>query len=401
MTVWQAALALGVVQLSFGLGTAAAGDAWLSVTVPADPVTTTEVPILEVKGHAGSRVGAGHDLVIAIDLSDSTLGPCGVDLDGDGPDGRSDPGFLALLVRRGHFPLRLATRVEHGLDLEDTVLAAELEAARALLERLDPRRFRVGIVVFSDDAEVAAPLGTPPAGLVNALDEVRLRAPSFLRGTNLAAAIDRARAELAPPDIPLGGRERSLVVLTDGVPTLPIRGGPGPRAEAAAIQAGVAGVRVYPFAIGAKAEAATPVLAKIARATGGRFHRVRMPAEVALELRRLDLVDLAGVQIENLTTGSTGRALRTFPDGSFDGFVKLVAGVNRIRVEALHTNGTRHVVERAVRLRPDGDAAASVLRERVDALQRRTRELQVWAEMEARRRRQARQLELEVERAQE
>ena len=381
---------------------AQAADArdWLEVTSPPQARSTTSLPLLEVKGRAGSRTGAGHDLVIAIDLSDSTLVGCGVDLDGDGPGSRSDPAFIAELKRRGLFPPRLAVRLDRGLDFDDTVLAAELEAARSLVDRLDPRRFRVGLVVFSDDATTAARIGAPPSALGRSLAEIRFLAPGFLRGTNLMAAIEVAQAELAPEDQPRPTRrERSLVLLTDGAPTLPLRDGPGPRTVAAARAAGARGIRIFPFAIGPEARASAELLEEIARETGGRASGVDHPSEVSGRLRMLDLVDLAGVKIANLTTGEGARALRTFPDGSFDGFLPLVAGTNRIRVEAIHVDGSRHAVERWVVLEPSGAAGPDQerLRQRMEDLRSRTRELEAWARMEDRRRKQLKALEIDAE----
>jgi hypothetical protein len=113
----------------------------------------------------------------------------------------------------------------------------------------------------------------------------------------------------------------------------------------------------------------------------------------------LDLVDLAGVKIANLTTGEGARALRTFPDGSFDGFLPLVAGTNRIRVEAIHVDGSRHAVERWVVLEPSGAAGPDQerLRQRMEDLRSRTRELEAWARMEDRRRKQLKALEIDAE----
>ncbi len=382
------------------LAEAASADSWLEITFPPLERSTTSLPLLEVKGHAGSRRGRGHDLIVALDLSDSTLSECGVDLDGDGDAGGTDPAFVNELRRRGLFPPRLAVRLEQGIDFDDTVLAAELEAAASLIERLDPRHFRIGLVVFSDDAAAAAPLGTAHPKLGSALEEIRFLAPSYLRGTNLAAAIAAAEAELVPPDAPPSSlRDRSLVVLTDGVPTLPLRGGPGPRAIEASVSAANQGIRIYPFAIGREARGAEALLATIASTTGGRASSVSHPSEVLGRLRELDLVDLAGVRIDNRTTGASARALRRFPDGSFDGFLRLAPGPNRIRVEATHVDGARHVAERLVVFDPSGVESPDreLLRARMDALRSRTRELEMWAEMEERRQRQRQIVEIEAD----
>ncbi len=385
------ALVLGVA------GPGAAGSAWLEVVAPAPRERVQDVALFEVTGRAGSRGGAGFDLVVALDLSDSTLHPSGADLDGDGADGRTDPAWLAGLEKRGNVPPRLAVRLEGGLDLEDSILAAELEATAALIERLDPRRFRVGLVVFSDDASWVAPLGTPPVALRRALDEIRLAAPRWLRGTNLAGAVRLATAALAPDDQPLSERERFIVLLTDGKPTLPIADGPAYHARQAAREAGGRGIRVFPFAIGPRALEAEATLDAMARGSGGRMQRVESPAEVATVLRRLDLVELAGLEIRNATTGEPARAVRTFPDGSFDGLVRLAEGRNRLRVEARRVDGRRDVVERTVELRVGGIGDRALLERRLQALRRRTRELEMWAEIERGRQRDRRSLEIRAE----
>ena len=324
-----------------------AAQPWLAVTSPSEPRSESHLRLIEVTGHAGSRSKAGHDLVIAIDLSDSTLGGCSVDLDGDGPAAATDPAYVAELERRGTFPARLRLRIRQR-DFDDTVLAAELEAAEALIRRLDPRRFRVGLIVFSNEARTMAPLGSSRSELLLALHEIRFVAAHFLRGTNLSAAIDLAQRELVPEEAPISSRELSLVLLTDGVPTVPVRGGPANLSIASARSAGMRGIRIYPFAIGPESWAAEEVTTEIARWTEGAAATVLYPSEVAAELRQLDLVDLARVEIANLTSGEGARAPRIFPDGSFDGLLALLPGRNQIRIEATHRDGTRHVVERSV-----------------------------------------------------
>ncbi|MBW2242135.1 MAG: VWA domain-containing protein, partial [Deltaproteobacteria bacterium] len=249
---------------------ASAGD-WLRVRSPAPDVPVQSVALFEVAGQAGTRGRSGFDLVVAIDLSDSTLEPSGADLDGDGEGGVTDPAWLAALERRGNLPPRLRVRLAAGLDLEDSILAAELEATGALIERLDPRRFRVGLIVFSDEARWAAPLGATPVALRRALAEIRVTAPEHLRGTNLAGAVDLAREALAPDDAAAPVREQIIVLLTDGRPTLPIRDGPDVHAMLAAREAGMRGIRVHPFAVGPKAIEAEAVLGEMAKWSEGQL----------------------------------------------------------------------------------------------------------------------------------
>ncbi|MCP3984338.1 MAG: VWA domain-containing protein [bacterium] len=378
--------------------TTASEVGWLQVQSPAASEPTQSIALFEVAGRVGTRGGAGFDLVVAIDLSDSTLDPSGADLDGDGEGGVTDPAWLAALERRGNLPKRLTARLGSGLDLEDSILAAELEATAALIERLDPRRFRVGLIVFSDDAGWAAPLGSTPTALRRALEEIRVAAPEYLRGTNLAAAVALATDALAPEDAAPSVREQIIVLLTDGRPTLPLRDGPAVHAVRTAREAGKRGIRVHPFAVGPSALEAEGVLGEMASSSDGRLHRVESPAEVAALLRRLDLADLVSLEIRNLTSGVPARAVRTFPDGSFDGLVQLGEGMNRLRVQARRRDGREYVVERKVVLKA-GSGELELQRKRLQALRRRTRELEIWAEIERKRKETRRALEIRVEEA--
>jgi hypothetical protein len=387
--------------LSSGIAAAArAQSAAFRVQVD-EPATeaTVQAPLVELRGQAGSSRARGHDLVIVLDLSESVLHDTGVDLDGDGPDGRTDPDFLRWLATQPDARPGALQTLRERRDFEDTVLAAELEAAEALVERLEPPRFRTGIVVFSDDARVVAPVGSSPARLREALAEVRRGFQRELRGTNFAAALETARSALVPDlaDPPVG-RELGIVFLSDGAPTLPVH---GTRARDAAVEAaavaGLAGIRLHAFALGPEGAQALDVLEEMAALTGGRVEQVERPAETAARLRRLDLAGVADVAIENETTGEPARAVRLFPDGSFDGFVELAPGPNRLRVEARSRGGERAAAQLRV-VRRDGPATgdeAARLRALLDELRRRTAEMAAWARMEQRRREQVKVLELE------
>jgi hypothetical protein len=384
---------------------AAAADerAWLVVDAPARRTAPVASAWIEVSGHGGTRRGTGHDVVIALDLSESTLEDTGVDLDGDGPTGASTPDLLAWLENQLDDD-DLVRRFRRQ-DFEDTVLAAELAAAEALVERLDPERFRVGLVVFSDDARVAAPLDAPRAALAAALRGLRRDFHHALGGTNFAAAVTRAHELLRPadPDAAPDGRLRSIVFLSDGAPTRPVGAGRADRyALDAAQAAGREGIRLYAFAIGPEGEQAVDVMTRMAGWTSGRLEHVSQPASIVARLRRLDLADLAELQVANATTGESARALRVFPDGSFDAFVALEPGANRLRFEARAQDGTRHVVERVVTYRPGADGGsgtpdvAAGPADLVERLRERTEEMEAWAELEKDRRTRGQRRELEV-----
>ncbi len=402
----MAGLAL-VVGLLAGPLPARADAPWLELDAPREPTSTVEGALIEIRGHGGERRGTGHDLVIAIDVSESTLADAGIDLDGDGPLGRTDPAMLDWLSGQ-EAGERLVRRFTTQ-DFEDTVLAAELMAAGALVDRLDPDRFRVALVAFAEDARVLAPLGAPRAQLAEAIGDLRQGFHLERKGTNFSAAVSRSHALLLPPPNVIDGRLRSIVFLTDGAPTRPVKGDRAERyALRSAMEAGIDGIRLFAFAIGPEAEAGLSVMEQMASWTSGRLESVSRPGRIVDRLRRLDLVGLAQMTVRNQTTGHDARALRTFPDGSFDGFVELAPGRNLLHFAARAEDGSLHALERVVHYRAPAVAAGPRNEGSADdegdplleELRRRTAELEAWADAEARRDRaggQRRELELEVE----
>ncbi len=405
------ALLVGVLLLA----AASAGEErpWLVVDAPRDVESRVQHALLEVSGYGGSRRGSGHDVVIAIDVSESTLEDTGIDLDGDGPLGRSDPALVAWLEGQAADD-SLVERLRERQDFDDTVLAAELEAARVLSARLDPARFRVAIITFAEQAQVLAPLGSSRPHLERALRSLNQDFHQELAGTNFAAAVELAHETLRPEPGVADDRLRSIVFLSDGAPTRPIHGDRAERyALTAAMAAALDGIHLYAFAIGPEAEAGLDVMKRMAVWSGGRLETVSRPALVVAKLRQLDLVGMAEVSVVNQTTGVEARALRVFPDGTFDGFVELTRGRNRLRFAAQDVDDSIHGVERwvtyeppsgpngppAVSAGPGGSegAEAPAADERVQELRRRTAELEAWADLERSREQQRKELKLRVE----
>jgi len=109
-------------------------------------------------------------------------------------------------------------------------------------------------------------------------------------------------------------------------------------------------------------------------------------------------VDVARVVIRNATTGAPARALRLFPDGSFDALVSLTEGQNVLRIEAFASDASGAYLERTVDRLPGsaaGDEAAQG-RELLSKLRQRTAEMEAWAEVEQRRQEQRRSLTIEA-----
>jgi len=376
-----------------------AAASWLRILAPVRAESKASLGLVEVRGRAG-WASPGTDLMIVLDLSESTLEDVGADLDEDGPEGGTDPELLRWIEAQPDAPLSLARRLRKEQDFDDTLLAAELEATAALIERLDLRRFRVGIAVFSDRAQLVVPVGRPRAGLEKGLAEIRRSFHRFLRGTDFADAIRVAHAALlaAPTSTSRLPRQRVIVFLSDGAPTLPVHDGPVEAALEAAMAAGVDDVRIFPFSIGPGGERARKVLDEMARWTGGRHVHVERPAETALRLRELEISELAQLEIVNTTTGAPARAVRIFPDGSFDGLVPLGPGRNELRIRALRRDGARFEQKRAVTVdrAPRDEAERAEAARLMQELRTRTREMEAWAELARRRRTRRRVVEIEA-----
>ncbi len=364
---------LSLVALSWLVLTAAPGWAseptWLDVEYPGDEERVTElIPLLEVRGRAVAGPVTPYDLVIALDLSASTLLPAGDDIDGDGIVGQLRKGVLRG-TRARQRPKRWTT------DPGDTIARAELLGARRLLRRLDERWTRVSLVTFAGTSRVRARLGHPENALM-ALDRVKVR--HTRGGTNISAAIRAGIRALrdSPPE-----RERILVILSDGFPTAP---SPEIFARKAALRsakrAAEHGIRIYSFAIGSAALERPDVLEELASSTDGRFFEVRDPGDIVRHLPRLDVALLANVKLWNRTTGAEGRAVRVFGDGSFDGYVRLQSGQNALVVEASAPDGEQFRVERTVYYRaPERTTLGDLKRatELSEALQVRTTETEL------------------------
>ena len=283
--------------LAFSGGRAVADEpVWLDVTSPdANEHITEIVPLLEIRGRAVVGPATPYDLVVAIDLSASTLLPSGSDIDGDGTVGTMRRRALRRTSSQSH--RRWTT------DPGDTIARAELLAAQRLLRRVDARWTRVAILTFAGQARLRARLGHPEDALF-ALERVKVRHERS--GTNLASAIRMGLRVLrkSPPD-----RERILVILSDGYPTAPR---PEIHASRSALRMGKraaeAGVRIYAFAIGRGALERPDVLRQLASSTDGRYFEVREPGEIIDHLPRLDVALLEDVSLINHTTGARGRA---------------------------------------------------------------------------------------------
>jgi len=335
------------------------------------------------RGQGGLWESALQDVIIAIDESPSTFLPTGTDLDGDGEVGR--PRTVSLLG-----PLQAST------DPDDAIIRAELLAARALIRQLDPQTTRVGILTFADESKVLAPLGSPDAALAR-LDDYEIHA--FSSRTSLAAALEGsldAFFEFREDDV---RRQRTVLLLSDGQPTAPSEMLGKRDALAAAEKMGEIGVPVQAFALGRTAIENPEFYSSLAERSGGKFIPLENPADVVNELANIRFTGLEDVRIESSPIGQPGRAVRVFPNGSFDAYVPLAEGENRITITGMMESGetltaTRTVYfERPSNPSPADELAAKELRE---SLQDRKVEIELLAEMRRAGPPQMRRLTVEV-----
>ncbi|MCS7338511.1 MAG: Ig-like domain-containing protein, partial [Verrucomicrobiae bacterium] len=237
---------LYVLRLTANDGVASASsDVLVLITEPpAPPSQQCDTPVVPVKGYTGlHQSNFVHDIMLVIDTSASTRRLTGFDLNGDGKT--------------------------------DTVFDAEVEACRRLVRMLTNCPYiRLGVVKFARYNTSNAPVGSistgPPIPAQTrvvqplttdfALIEAALNvvaAEGAKGGTHTAAGIDLAIGALTNAAPIAGGSvpNRHIVLLTDGIPTLPVESGwtqeRGDRLATlqAAERAAAAGIKVHPVVI--------------------------------------------------------------------------------------------------------------------------------------------------------
>jgi hypothetical protein len=375
-----------IAALSIGLGltpAAAARDAGDWHGPPAQPGGHVEIEVeyppegAVVNGSACGVFVAGRalavpgesplDVVIVLDTSLSTIDASGADVNGNGVVGRPLVGRVGPVFD------------ERSSDPGDSVLAAEVAAARLLLRGLDPRRTRLALVTFAGEAAgvrgrgtaaqrpepatTVEPLALDHARIDVALSEVLDREPSG--STHMAAGVDRATRELvgppgASPADP--GSGKVVVFFTDGQPTLPY----GPASERenvlavfhAADRAARAGVRIDSFAIGPDALEGPVAVVELAARTGGSFTPVPNPGDLVELMRDVRFTSLREVTLRNATTGAEARPFRLAADGSWIGFLEMDPGANHVEIVARAAEGTDASRTLEVHLDPDKAAPA-------------------------------------------
>jgi von Willebrand factor type A domain len=284
---------------------------------------------------------ANVDIFLVVDISGSTAMYAGADLgDADQPPDSSGFGMPQISIggmSLGRPPLR---------NPRNSILAAEIAAARRLLLQLNRDTTRVGVLTFSEGAKLMQPL-------THDFEQVRRVLANILRagpygGTNMVEGIRMGISEL----IGLGSSEKRPdaikveFLLTDGFPSLPI--GEGKRATPedtnlainAARLAGKAGIKVHVFALGEEALSYPRAAVGIARESGGAYTPVMRPADVLAVLENISVVGVDYVQIVNQTIGQKATQLRLAADGFFSSAVPVAEGRNQIDVLARASDGS-------------------------------------------------------------
>ncbi|HEY8123626.1 MAG TPA: VWA domain-containing protein [Myxococcota bacterium] len=299
------------------------------------------------------------DVVIVLDTSGSTNAASGGDINGNGIVGSS--GLSGIFK---------------PTDPGDSILAAEVAAAKRVLESLDPRNTRVGLVtfagtadqydpytrqVYSDagpDAITEEPLTTNYERVLKSLDRVFKRGPDGQ--TNMTEAVRLAVKELkgyrggmSKPD---PGSQKVVLFFTDGQPTAPFpvefSGENVKSVLRAASQARRANVQIHTFAIGRDALEGPAACVQLAAYTGGYFTAVSTPADLPAVVDTVSFANLETLTIKNITNGAAASETIVNADGSFGALVPVQAGLNRLEVVAKATDGTSSRAEVTVSFAP-------------------------------------------------
>jgi hypothetical protein len=173
--------------------------------------------------------------------------------------------------------------------------------------------------------------------------------------TNFSAGLRLATQELAglsgAASAPRPGAKPVVLFLTDGVPSFPAglatESDPGDleAAVAAARVAQSAGIRINTYAVGPDALAKPKAATEVARVTLGTYTPVVEPGAIGAALQTTSFANVEDVGVVNLTTQESASDVRLNPDGSFQAFVPVREGKNRVLVNALASDGSEANLE--------------------------------------------------------
>ncbi len=282
------------------------------------------------------------DILFVIDISGSTALYAGADL-GDADQPPATTGFPMPQISIGGMSLGGGPPLRNP---RNSVLAAEVAAARRLLLQLNHESTRVGVISFSDNAHLLQPLTYDYERVQQVLSDV-LRAGSY-GGTNMVEALRMGISEL----MGFGTSEKradaikAQFLLTDGFPTLPIGESKRMTPEDIALTvnaarlSGKAGIKVHVFALGEEALSYPQAAVGIAKESGGTYTPVMRPADALAVLENISVVGVDYVQVVNQTIGQKATLLRLAADGFFSSAVPVTEGKNQIDVLARASDGS-------------------------------------------------------------
>lgn len=299
--------------------------------------------VIFVSGKVVRETGrsANVDIFLVIDISGSTALYAGAQLpDADQPPESS--GFPMPQISIGGMSLGNPP----PRNPRNSVLAAEIAAARRLLLQLNAETTRVGVLTFGEGAKLLQPLTHDFDRVRRVLGDV-LRSGSY-GGTNMVEGIRMGITEL----MGIGSSEKRTdavkvqFLLTDGFPSLPIGGGKRAAPEDtdlainAARLAGKASIKIHVLALGDEALSYPRAAVGIARESGGTYTPVTRPADALAVLENISVVGVDFVQVINQTMGQKATQLRLAADGFFSSAVPVVEGRNQIEVLARASDGS-------------------------------------------------------------
>lgn len=353
------------------------GELFVSIDHPAEDAIIGSPHGAFIAGRAIAPLGEYRrlDVMIVLDTSGSTMGASGADINGNGIVGEQRYGGVGSLLGLG------------ANDPGDSILAAEVAAARRLLSRLDPRSTRVGLATFAGSprggaffsrrAPAAAltevPLTTDYEQVLRGLERVLERGPDGM--THMAAGADQATIELKGLRGSISERDpeatKIALFLTDGEPTLPCgsdedyyydsacRANPRTANVQAVLRAAergkMGGVRFYTFGVGPGALERPLAIVQLAEITGGRFTPVRDPARLGDVIDEVDFANVESVVVRNVTTDTPATRVQTGADGSWSAMVPLAAGRNVIEATARTNDGREAKAELVVNHAPGAE----------------------------------------------
>jgi hypothetical protein len=293
------------------------------------------------------------DILLVLDVSLSTAQYAGVDF----PEFAELPNF-SLKPQKGRF----SSAVSGPLVKRESIFAAEIVASRRLLSQLNSKTTRVGVITFREDAWLKQPLTHDFNDVRSTLDLIYKSGPGgggLAGGTHMASGILLGTREL----LGKGQSEKyldsikTLVLLTDGAPTLPTgdRKADEDLAISAALLAGKAGIEVHVIGLGKGAVSYPRAAFGIAKESGGTYTAVTRPADVLAVVDNLSVVGVDSLQVTNETMGQKALRSRLAADGFFASAVPVVEGLNRIQVLARSSDGSVGRDTITVRYEPGGN----------------------------------------------